>query len=395
MLTFPSGTIKNCICIRPGMKISGNSNKPMIQKTKTAASPGELFSKFSNVYSPKIDLSIANFLDQKKKGAPHGFIGDMYALIKEYCLRKGKRMRPLVLLVSYSGYKKKKEAMGDIIKIASVLELMHSMLLIQDDIIDRSNMRRGGKTLHLVFQDRYAGATLNRNIGIDVAVVAADVLFANSVEIISGLKTDLRIKNEFLALFSETYESTAWGQILDSLHTRASRVDFENSAALQISTLKTAYYTIYYPMLMGYVLAGGTDAAERGRIRDFALPLGLAFQIRDDILGIFGEKESTGKSSESDIIEGKLTILIENALKEMDVRERRKFLAVFKKEKKSARELVRLRAMIENSGALESAGNKLRELTAKSGKMIDKLGVNTDAAHLLAGMIDLIETRKY
>jgi len=367
----------------------------MIQSRNKNISPRDLFGEFSRVYSPKIDLSILKYLDRKKKQARHDFIRDIYSMLQEYCLRKGKRVRPLILLIAFGGYSKKKGDIAEIIKVASTLELMHSMLLVQDDIIDRSSVRRGGRALHLVLQERYGKVTLNGTIGSDIAIVAGDVLFSNAIEIISGLKLDPEIKNRFLALFSETYESTAWGQILDSLNTRPSAIEKGRSAALEISTLKTAYYTIHYPMLMGYVLSGGTGAAEKRRIADFALPLGLAFQIRDDILGVFGDREDTGKSADSDLIEGKLTILVENTLAGLEDSDRKKFLAVFKKEKKTAGDLSRLRTMIMESGALDVTAKKLRELTTESRKKIDALALSGEASNRLLGVIELIEERIY
>ncbi len=89
---------------------------------------------------------------------------------------------------------------------------MHSFLLIQDDIIDRSSVRRGGEAFHLLMQRRFTGATRNQGIGSDVALVAADVLFCDALQLVLGAKMERAAKESFLRLFARTYERTAWGR---------------------------------------------------------------------------------------------------------------------------------------------------------------------------------------
>jgi geranylgeranyl diphosphate synthase, type I len=356
-----------------------------------AAFPRSPFDEFSKIYSPKIDLSIEKYLEEKKKSAPYEIAADMYALFREFCLRGGKRVRPLLLLNAYLGYARGPRRTAAIVRLAAVLEIIHAMFLVQDDVIDRSPVRRGGGALHRIFQERYGGFTANANIGNDIAVVAADVLFAGALDALAGAAVDLRVKNEFLRMLGMTIESTAWGQILDVMNTRSLDADVKEETALTISTLKTAYYTVYYPMLMGHALAGGGGRSEKKRIRDFALPLGLAFQLRDDILGVFGNAGDTGKSVDSDLAEGKLTYLIQNTLQSLGPRARSRFQAVLRKERKGSREIGFLRRTIRGSGALSRTGRKFKELTGLSRERIKFLGMRPRALEVLSGVIDLIE----
>lgn len=350
-----------------------------------------LFNKFSKKYSPAIDLSIEKYLQNKKNNASYEFIADIYGHLNDYCLRKGKRIRPLVLLISCQGYKKNKTGLSEIIKLASILELMHSALLMQDDVIDKASLRRGKKTMHLLLQDQYKNLTSNHYIGNDITLVLVDVLFSNALEIISDSKIDLSIKNTFLKLFSQTYELTAMGQILDSMSSLATDLNINPFAASDISMLKTAYYTFYYPMLMGYVLAGGIDKKEIDKIKNFALPLGLAFQIRDDILGVFGDKDDIGKSSDSDLIEGKQTILVQNTLMNLNTKEKKSFIRIFLKKKKTLKEIYVLKNAIKTSGGLSIAERKMYELTSEARLNIDKLKLTKEAGFILTGIIDLMD----
>lgn len=349
------------------------------------------FDEFSKVYSPKIDLSIEKYLEAKKKSAPYEHAADIYGLFREFCLRGGKRVRPLLLLNAYLGYARGPRRTAAVVRLAAVLEIIHAMFLVQDDVIDRSPVRRGGRTLHRVFRERYGRFTANANIGNDIAVVTADVLFAGALDVLAGTAMDLRVKNEFLRMLGMTIESTAWGQILDVMNTRSLDADVKEETALTISTLKTAYYTVYYPMLMGHALAGGGTRSEGKKIRDFALPLGLAFQLRDDILGVFGTAGDTGKSVDSDLGEGKLTFLIQNTLQALGPRGRRRFQAVLRKERKNSREIAFLRRTIRECNALLRTGQKFKELTGLSRERMKLLGMRPRALGVLSGVIDLIE----
>jgi geranylgeranyl diphosphate synthase type I len=356
---------------------------------KRPPSPSSRFRRFSGRYIPRIDASMRDFFNKKILDARLPVIREMYALLAEYCMREGKRVRPLVMLLACFGYGEEKNA-DDIVPIAAVLEMMHSFLLIQDDIIDRSDLRRGGQSLHLLCGRRYGGGSHNREIGSDIALILADVLFAGALKIIYESNVPHLAKNRFMSIFSDTYEITAWGQILDILNSRARRIVSPGETALQIATMKTAYYTVYYPMLMGYALAGKNSGRERTLIRDFSLPLGLAFQIRDDILGVFGKEKATGKPSDSDIIEGKITLLVDGVLERLDRRERGLFISLFTKSKKEKRDIEKIRSIIEESGSLAAAKLRHRELVDASRRRLSRLSITGPYRMALGGLVDLI-----
>ncbi|MDY6932895.1 MAG: polyprenyl synthetase family protein [Spirochaetota bacterium] len=349
-----------------------------------------MFKDFSNTYIPMIDQSIKDFFRKKRENAEFEFIENLYSDLEEYCIRKGKRVRPLLLLLSYLGYSRRKDNLDAIIRIASILEMMHSFLLIQDDIIDNSLIRRGSDALHVVSYDRYCDITWNSNIGRDVAIVMGDILFSNALEIIGELRINPRIKDEFIKLFAKTYELTACGQILDSLHSLPVRIDINSPAPMQISALKTAHYTILSPMLMGFLLSRSKEDGEGERIREFSIPLGLAFQVRDDILGVFGSIEDTGKSLNSDIEEGKLTLLIQNTARNLKGGERDEFLSLFTKKKKTKREIDSIKCMIRRSGALSISEKKLGELIDTTRETLLSLRMKREEKDILSGFIDLI-----
>jgi geranylgeranyl diphosphate synthase type I len=346
------------------------------------------FDSFSGEYAAKIDSFLESFFQRKRESAALPFIAENYSDLQEYCLRPGKRIRPLLLLLSYIGYRGRKRHLAEMVKIASTLELMHSFLLVQDDIIDRAELRRGGKALHLVSGDRYRKWTRNRMIGSDIALVLADVLFSNALEIISTAKISPQLKNAYIGLFAQTYEFTAWGQILDSLHSLPRNLRHSGDIPLQISTLKTAYYTICNPLLMGLVLTGRYSDSEALRIRNFAIPLGLAFQIRDDILGVFGSADEIGKSSDSDIVEGKSTLLIQNTVDRMKRGEVQRFVNTFSRVKKTKADIAFIRKSIQKSGAYEKTSKTMSELLAAARKEVQNLALRERYRGMLVELID-------
>jgi len=150
--------------------------------------------------------------------------------------------------------------------------------------------------------------------------------------------------------------------------------------------MKTAYYTVYYPLLMGCTLAGAATAGERRAIGRFALPLGHAFQVRDDILGVFGDRAEMGKSADSDILEGKKTVLVQNTIERLGPVEGKRFESLFTKAAKSASDLDEIRGMIRDSGALDKAVDMHRRLVDEAVRASSSLLIADAEREVLLGL---------
>ena len=350
-----------------------------------------LLRDFSNDIIPEIDTFINSFFDEKIYMADLDFMKEILGFIKDYCLRDGKRIRPILLINSYYGYKTGFKKRHEIIKLGAVIEMMHSLLLIQDDIIDRSEMRRGAKALHIQLGDKYSPLTNNPLIGQDIASVTADILFSLCIEIIGKSNIRHDIKDRFLEIFSKTYEKTAWGQILDSLNTMPKNIDPESDMPMQISIMKTAYYTMVYPLRMGYILSSGKNKRETANIESFATPLGIAFQVRDDLLGIFGIEKDTGKPNDSDILEGKITLPVQNTILKLSDQEREQFIKLFLKIEKSKEDVEFIRNKIKECGALEETIKFHTKLINDSYNLLDNLLMKRYNKNVMAGIIESVE----
>ena len=192
-------------------------------------------------------------------------------------------------------------------------------------------------------------------------------------------------------MFSKCYETTGWGQVMDSIYSRQKNLKQDSITSLTISTYKTAYYTIFYPMAMGYALAGKNDKQKINKIRDFAMPLGQAFQIRDDILGVFGDSQKTGKSDTSDIVEGKFTLLVNMVLKNLKGREKQEFICLFSKEKKSGNDINNIKKIIKTSLVLDKAKLEMDDLYGKALNNLKKLNIKAESQDVLEGLIDKLK----
>ncbi len=352
------------------------------------------FLNFSKEYVPLIDGCISSFYKSKVKNAAFPFMKHYYRDLAAYSSRPGKRVRPLVMLASYSGYKKGKSDMEEAVKLAAAVELMHSFLLVQDDIIDRSESRRGGSALHVMAGERMGRPPFDMSSAAGVAVVLADVIFSNALELVASAEICNRARRRFLSVFASTYEMTAWGQVLDIEMSSGGGLGSPKDTPLTISKLKTAYYTIMYPLLMGRVLAGPDDPAEEEAIRAFAIPLGMAFQIRDDLLGVFGAETETGKPSDSDLAEGKMTLLIQNAIDAFDSRGKEAFLKLFLSPRKTEAGVKKMRRLIVESGAHEKTAAEHDRLIEEAAAALPSLSLSKKAVPVFQGLVGAVASLK-
>ena len=223
----------------------------------------------------------------------------------------GKRLRPAFCHWAFVG------AGGDgddpaVVDAGAALELLHTFALIHDDIMDGSSTRRSMETIHVLFEERHAldgwrgeGRRFGEGVGVlvgDLAFVYADKLLAGAPDAALDVFTELRIEVNV-------------GQYLDLVGT-ARGVTGEETAR-RISLFKSGKYTVERPLHLGAALAGRLDELA-GPLSAYGLPLGEAFQLRDDLLGAFGDESVTGKPVGEDLREGKPTLLYAAARSRVD-----------------------------------------------------------------------------
>ena len=243
-------------------------------------------------------------------------------------LAGGKRLRPAFC---YWGWRGAGGPDGpEIIKAAAALELLHAGALVHDDLMDASDTRRGQPSLHRQFEARHAGRRWHGSagaFGMGMAILLGDLLICWTDEMFhaSGLPPDALRRGR--PVLDRMRTEVFAGQYLDLLGQAAG--DETVAGALRVVEFKTAKYTIERPLHLGAALAGaglagpdgpfaggaragdgGTGGALAAAYTAYGLPLGIAYQLRDDILGVFGDPAQTGKPAGDDVREGKRTVLL-------------------------------------------------------------------------------------
>jgi geranylgeranyl diphosphate synthase type I len=240
---------------------------------------------------------------------------DALAKLKEYTLRPGKRIRGSLAAFSYD-YTTGKQYGIEGLQLAVALELAQSYLLVVDDVMDRSNMRRGLPTVHQLYlsdqpedeKDVHLANMLAVNVGL-IAQHLVNIVLARISE-----KPE-RVQEATLVLH-KNIAATGFGQIDD-----ASQVigkPFTEADILRKYRMKSSYYTFVNPLQLGVILGGGDTRENMQEIESFGIDAGIAFQLKDDLLGVFGTSKETGKSCTDDLEEGKYTLLVQYALDHAD-----------------------------------------------------------------------------
>jgi geranylgeranyl diphosphate synthase type I len=272
-------------------------------------------SELSTGFRQRVHDVLAAFLAEQslalnRISADFGPVGDV---LSAFLLDGGKRVRPTF---AYWGYRGAGGFDGDeIVAAAASLELLHACALIHDDVMDGSDTRRGMPAVHRRFtrvHGQHAWQGSSESFGKSAAILLGNLclVWAEQMLATSGMPPSALARAR--PIYDEMRVELMAGQYLDVLEQARGGGDMDR--ALRVARFKTAKYTIERPLHVGAALAGD-DPAVRRTYTAYGLPLGEAFQLRDDVLGVFGDPEVTGKPAGDDLREGKRTALIAMTLR--------------------------------------------------------------------------------
>ena len=265
----------------------------------------------------RIDSVLEEFLRGKENAAAELKLPtDAPRSLRNFLAAGGKRLRPLMCILGWHAAGGYTPASGTVIRVAAALEMFHAFALVHDDIMDDSDTRRGQPTVHRALSLQYAARrpqSAAERLGTSAAIVVGDFALAWSDELIHTAEVPRTRRTSLLAALHAMRDEVLLGQLLDLTATGQPSADLDR--ALAIAHFKTAKYTIERPLHICAILAGA-DGALLDTLTAYALPLGEAFQLRDDLLGVFGDPARTGKSRLDDLREGKHTALIAHALRD-------------------------------------------------------------------------------
>ncbi len=241
----------------------------------------------------------------------------LIAALQDFVLSGGKRLRPAF---AYWGWRAVAavEPDPDVLLLFSALELLHACALVHDDVIDRSATRRGRPTAHVQF------ATLHRDrgwsgspedFGMSAAILLGDLAlsWADDIVLATDLSRDARLRIQ--PVWADIRTEVVAGQYLDIVAEASAAESI--ASAMNVDMFKTACYTVTRPLQLGAAAAADRPDVQAA-FAQFGTDLGVAFQLRDDVLGVFGDPEVTGKPSGDDLRSGKRTVLLAEAVELAD-----------------------------------------------------------------------------
>lgn len=321
-----------------------------------------------------------------------GLPAEVTRCLRGFLAAGGKRLRPLLCVTGW-------QAAGGldipetVVRTAASLEMFHAFCLIHDDLMDNSDSRRGAPTIHrrlTQLQGDGRSAAAAERVGASCAILIGDLALAWSDELLHTAGLTPRQFDAVLPLIDDMRSEVVYGQYLDV--TAAGRPTADVEQARCIIRYKTAKYTVERPLHIGAALAGGPPAV-REALSAYALPVGEAFQLRDDLLGVFGSPEVTGKPALDDLREGKHTVLVALALQRADARQRRTLHTLLGNPRLDETEADRIRELLSATGARAEVEKMIGTLRAQALRVLETAPFPPSAVADLRRLADIATAR--
>ncbi|WP_338870806.1 polyprenyl synthetase family protein [Myxococcus stipitatus] len=297
---------------------------------------------------------------------------------KAFALRPAKRVRPLLVMAGHCLARGTPVVPSELWRFAAGMELLHTFLLIHDDVADRAALRRGGVALHHVLAPG--------RMGEDLAVVMGDHLFARSLEAMleSGLPGVAKVVRHYLAVCRHT----AAGQYLDLALGHAPLSEVSLFQVLRVAYLKTARYGFCAPLVCGAMLGSGSPELLDGLER-VGRHVGLAYQLQDDVMGLFGDTRVAGKAADGDFTQGKRTFPVLAALARATPSGRAELEALWSlpESRKDAEALARARKLVEQFGGRAACERMVERSTRAARRALQSLPNPNGVRDLLDALI--------
>ena len=323
-----------------------------------------MFSQLKN----KLDNELAGFLRDINK---HYHLRDISPLlfdsIKEYASRDGKRIRPILFVTGYLGFAPR--PVPGLYRSALAIEILHDFLLIHDDIIDKSKLRRGKPAMHTMLNTHLKKYPNVKFSGEDLAIVVGDVMYAMAIESFLAIKENPTRKESALRKFVEAAFYTGCGEFVETLYGAGDISRIKLGDIYNIYDYKTAYYTFSCPLTTGAILAGASKN-ETEKLFRFGICLGRAFQIKDDILGLFADEKKTGKSALSDLQEAKKTLILWHVYQNLRAGDKTTANRILAKNNITFSDLKTMRELAIKTGSLDYAKKQIARLLTEALELI-------------------------
>lgn len=314
-----------------------------------------------------VDEYIVALLDRRKSEARD--ISEAYeafwSRVADVAMHGGKRFRPYLAMVGYGCVDEK------VVPIATAQEFIHIAMLMHDDIIDQDDIRHGKKNINGIYKNiyrKYLEPSRAQHYAYGAGILAGDALISEAYRLIYTSEFDETTKQKLAEqLFVSIYEVIG-GELMD---VEAAFVTDTMFDPLQIYRYKTSSYSLIGPLLSGAHCAGANQETI-DILKSFAINVGIGYQIQDDLLGVFGDESETGKSTLTDLREGKRTLLVAFHETSMDTEAAKHFRA-FGKEDASNEQLSAIKNDMVSSGAKDKSAEQVEKYFEKAVRQLERL----------------------
>ncbi|CAN5491392.1 polyprenyl synthetase family protein [soil metagenome] len=346
-------------------------------------------------FRTELDAALATFLDQQaERLVPLGTDADRLVAEARTAVGGGKKFRAAFCHWGFRALASPADAEQErsLLRACASLELLHASALAHDDLMDASDTRRGRPATHRAFETEHRATGWRGNpeqYGAAAAILLGDLLQGWADELLRRCGFGWDRVGPALEVFDLCRTEVIAGQFLDVSVQARGHADVDT--AMTVLRYKSAKYSIERPLHVGAALAGG-GPAELAALSSFGLPLGEAFQLRDDLLGVFGDPELTGKPAGDDLVEGKRTVLVALALDAAPPAD----AALLDRSlgtPLSPPEVERLRDVIEASGAHAQVEAVIGELATIAVAALDDASVDPEAREVLRGLAAAVTQR--
>jgi geranylgeranyl pyrophosphate synthase len=337
----------------------------------------EQLDRYGKLVDERLEEFLSRLVDEER--CHHSFMGELYSKIREYVLRKGKRLASCSSLLVYKGYAG--ELDDRILNVCVGVELFRHSILIHDDLVDQDEIRRGEKAFHKLFS-----VVRDKRFGEGTAIFVGNAMYALSLQVLRGSGFSEKKISKIMHLFEDGYRAVNESQVLDLLF-EYGKPDVEEWRTMASKRAAALFRTT---ILTGAILG---EAPERDLrlLEDAATHIGYAFDIQDDIIDTFASKEQYGRAPGGDLMHGKKPLHVVHALKLAGEEGLKTLRNLTGRKSLTREELEAARRIIRESGALDAAKDESQRHAEAAKELIAETSLGDETKEFFSSFISYIE----
>lgn len=351
------------------------------------------FDAILGTYSQKVGKELETLCDKKiQESASIGPANKHYfQQLKEFIMRGGKRLRPIAFIMACKALDPN-ASLDEVIKASTSVELLHNGTLSHDDVMDEDSLRRGGPSTWAVFKDYHAkrwGERGAQRYGESMAIMQGNSFTTLAFQQLLDRKLDASKKLSALAHFNHYYDVVNNGQVFDITLQKmgnATETDY-----LKMVNMKTG--ALFEGAIVIGAALGGATTLQMDAFKSYASKMGVAFQMQDDVLGVFGSQEKFGKPTDSDIKEGKRTLMVIHALQKAGPEDRKTLEKTLGNRSATPTDIEAVRKILIKTGAVEHCKQQAKDLAEACKRDIKKIKIDPESLDFFTGLADYVRNR--